>query len=124
MASTDTLLPPTSVTMAARSCVEVTTFTAANAVAGPSMANSAAMVTPSGLVILMIPCLSSICVSRTARGECPEPLKCLERMCPVRAYREQKLEQQFVRRHVFGVPCAPVLPAYLAEFARPVRQHD
>ena len=46
----------------------------------------------------------------------------LERMRAVRADRELELEQELVRRRADRVVGAPVLPAHLAELARPVRQ--
>src|SRR4051794_7779354 len=48
----------------------------------------------------------------------------LERMRSMRAHREHELEQKFVGRETFSIARAPKLPAYLAELARPIGQHE
>src|SRR6476619_951074 len=61
--------------------------------------------------------------ARCISSSFPLSIQELEGMRPVRANRKQELKQELVRGDAFCVVRMPKLPAYLAELARPERQH-
>src|ERR1051325_1541448 len=104
--------PPTSWAIAARSCVVVMTFSLPCACAVDPASQATAT--------------SAAIESRLRQGFGAPSRDCisclLEGVRPMRTDRELQLEQQFVGDLIAGIGRAAVLPAHLAELARPERQ--